>query len=249
MKETIATLTSKEDSLARQYLDLKRTKENLDNVVLTNEGLNVRTTEEKTEGGRSLGRAGVFLRNILVGTIEWSLPEHLSHNEQQAGDFSFTTESIDYVKVSAEERRILRSMGERLKLQVSLTSNLPTMEVKPEKDEAIQEVGERDKVSWRWRIFNSGTQDTHLALEARLINKNSDDIRVFRREQLVTASSVARQVRSYLQPIPIAVGAVIGFLLFGIAGIFRKSKRLDKTAARRPARSLDPPPHTDQKKL
>jgi predicted nuclease with TOPRIM domain len=249
MKETIETLTSKEDSLARQYLDLKKAKENLDNVVLTNESLNVRTAEEKTEGGRSLGRAGIFLRNISIGTIEWILPEHLSHNEQQAGEFSFTTESIDYVKVSAEERRILRSMGERLKLQVNLSSNLPTMEVKAEKDEAVQEVGERDKATWRWRIFNSGTQDTHLALEARLINRNSDDIRMFRREQLVTASSVARQVRSYLQPVPIAVGAVIGFLLFGIAGIFRKSKRLEKSPGRRAVNPPDPPLHAGQKKL
>jgi predicted nuclease with TOPRIM domain len=249
MKETIGTLTSKEDSLARQYLDLKRIKENLDNVILSIDSLNARTIEEKTEGGRSLGRVGIFLRNIPIGTIEWSLPEHLSHNEQQAGEFSFTTESIDYVKVSSEERRILRSMGERLKLQVKLSSNLPAMEVKPEKDDALQEVGERDKATWRWRIFNSGTQDTHLALEAHLINRNSDDIRLFQREQLVTASSVARQVRSYLQPIPIAVGAVIGFLLFGIAGIFRKSKRPDRSTGRRAPKPPDPPPHIDQKQL
>jgi hypothetical protein len=249
MKETIGTLTSKEDSLARQYLDLKRVKENLDNVLLSIDSINVRTTDERTEGGQSLGRAGIYLKNILIGTIEWSLPEHLSHNEQQAGQFSFSTESIDYVKVSTEERRILRSMGERLKLQVSLTSNLSTMEVKPEKDDAVQEVGERDKAAWRWRIFNGGTQDTHLALEARLINRNSDDIRLFRHEQLVTASSVARQVRGYLQPIPIAVGAVIGFLLFGIAGIFRKAKRTNDNARRRPAKPADPPPFTDQKQL
>jgi predicted nuclease with TOPRIM domain len=249
MKETIGTLTSKEDSLARQYLDLKRVKENLDNVLLSIDNLNIRTTDEKTEGGLSLGRAGVLLKNILIGTIEWSLPEHLSHNEQQAGQFTFTTESIDYVKVSSDERRILRSMGERFKMQVGLSSNLPTIEVKPEKDDAIQEVGERDKATWRWRIFNSGTQDSHLTLEARLINRNSDDIRLFRHEQLVTASSVARQVRGYLQPIPIAVGAVIGFLLFGIAGIFRKAKRTDKGTPRRPARHAEPPPYTDQKQL
>jgi len=250
MKETIGTLTSKEDSLARQYLDLKRVKENLDNVLLSIDSLNIRTTDEKSESGISLGRAGVFLKNIPIGTIEWSLPEHLSHNEQQEGRFTFTMESIDYVKVSSEERRILRSMGERLKMQVSLSSNLSTMEVKAEKDDAVQqEVGERDKAAWRWRIFNSGTQDTHLTLEASLINKNADEIRVFRREQLVTASSMARQVRGYLQPIPIAVGAVIGFLLFGIAGIFRKGKRAEKGPGRRPARHAEPPPHTDQKQL
>ncbi len=249
LRDTIGTLTSKEDSLARQYLDLKRAKENVDNVVLSIDNLNARTAAEQTEGGISSGRVGVFLRNIPLGTLEWSLPEHLSHNEQRTGALSFSTESIDYVKVSPEERRILRSLGERLKMQVKLTSNLPTMEVKPEKDEALQEVGERDKATWRWKIFNSGTQDTHLSLGVRLINKNSDDIPLFQREQQVTSSSVARQVRSYLQPIPIGLGMLIGFLLFGIAGIFRKSKRPEKTVKRRAAKPPDSPPYIDQKQL
>jgi predicted nuclease with TOPRIM domain len=249
MRETIETLTSKEDSLARQYLDLKRAKENVDNVILSVDNLNARTVEEKSEDGRSAGRVGIFLRNIPLGTIEWSLPEHLSHNEQQSGVFSFATDSIDYVKVSTEERRILRSLGERLKLQVKLTSNLASMEVKPEKDEAVQEVGERDKATWRWKIFNTGTQDTHLALTVRLINKNSDDVPLFQREQLVTSSSVARQVRSYIQPIPIGLGALIGMLLYGIAGIFRKSRRSERTVKRRAAKPPEPPPYIDQKQL
>ncbi len=243
MRDTIDTLTSKEDSLARQYLDLKRVKENLDNVILAIDNLTARTLQEKTEGGLASGRVGVFLRNISLGTLEYILPEHLSHNEQQTGVFTFTADSIDYVRVSPEERRILRSLGERLKLQVKLAANPPTLEVKPEKDEALQEVGERDKAAWRWRVFNTGTQDAHLALSASLINKNSDDIPLFQHEQLVTSSSVARQVRSYLQPIPLGIGAVIGFLLFGIAGIFRKAKR--------PAKSPRPsaPKPADQKQL
>jgi predicted nuclease with TOPRIM domain len=249
MRETIGTLTSKEDSLARQYLDLKRAKENVDNVVLSVDNLNTRTIEEKTEGGRSTGRAGVFLRNIPLGTIEWSLPEHLSHNEQLPGVFTFATDSIDYVKVSPEERRILRSLGERLKLQVKLTSNLAGMDVKPEKDDAVQEVGERDRATWHWKIFNTGTQDTHLALSVRLINKNSDDVPLFHREQLVTSASVARQVRGYLQPIPIGLGALIGMMLYGIAGIFRKSKRSERATRRRAAKPPDPPPYSDQKQL
>jgi hypothetical protein len=249
MKDTIETLTSKEDSLARQYLDLKRAKENVDNVILSIDTLNARTIQEKTEDGNSAGRVGIFLRNIQLGTIDWRLPEHLSHNEQQTGVFSFSTDSIDYVKVSPEERRILRSLGDRLRLQVKLSSNLSTMEVKPEKDEAVQEVGERDKATWRWRIFNSGTQDTHLALAVHLINKNADDIPLFQREQLVTSSSVARQVRSFLQPIPIGLGALIGILLFSIAGLFRNSKRSERTVKRRAAKPPDPPPYIDQKQL
>ncbi len=244
LRETIETLTSKEDSLARQYLDLKRVKENLDNVILAIDSLTARTLQERTEGGQVSGRVGVFLRNISLGTLEYSLPEHLSHNEQQTGTLSFTADSIDYVRVSPEERRILRSLGERLKLQVKLGSNPATLEVKPEKDDALQEVGERDKATWQWRVFNSGTQDSHLALSIHLINKNSDDVPVFQHEQMVTSASVARQVRGYLQPIPMGIGALIGILLFGIAGVFRKAKRPAKSPARQP----NPKP-ADQKQL
>ncbi len=249
MKETIETLTSKEDSLARQYLDLKKAKENLDNVVLTTDSLTTRTLQESAEHGLAYGRVGVFLRNISLGTLEWNLPEHLSHNEEQTGLFNFTADSIDYVRISPEERRILRSLGERLKMQVKLSANPSTLEVRPVGDETLQEVGERDKATWRWKVFNSGTQDGHLALTVQLVNKNSDDIPLFQREQLVTSTSVARQVRSYLQPIPIGFGVLIGFLLFGIAGIFRKGKRPHSTPGKPAAKPPVQPPFVNQKKL
>lgn len=41
---------------------------------------------------------------------------------------------------------------------------------------------------------------------------------------MVMSSSVVRQVRNQLQPIPVGIGAVLGFLLFGIAGLFRRAR-------------------------
>jgi predicted nuclease with TOPRIM domain len=237
MKETIATLTSKEDSLARQYIDLKKVKENFENIALSVDNLNSRVVNERAEGGYSSGTAIVYLKDIALGTLDWRIPSNLSPDGEMGAEANFTAESIDYVKVSAEERRILRSLGDRIKVQVRLASVADTMQVKPEKGEAQQEVGERERATWHWKIRNSGTQDSRLVLALHFINRNSDDLPVFQDEQLVASSSVVRQVRNYLPPIPIAVGIVIGFLFFGIVGIFRKGKgsaAARKTAAKPP---------------
>ena len=53
LQATINTLTSKEDSLARQYLDLKREKEKLEDFSSSVAALRTRIEEEKTEGGNA----------------------------------------------------------------------------------------------------------------------------------------------------------------------------------------------------
>ncbi len=242
MKETISTLTSKEDSLARQYIDLKKVKENLENVVLSVDNISTRVLEEKTDGGIYSGRASIGLKNILMGTLSWQLPANLSRDEEVPAQVSFTTESIDYVKVAPDERHILRSLGDRLKVRVSLSADSDTMAVTPEKGEAQQEVGERDTATWHWKVRNNGTSDSRLLMTLHLVNKNSDDVPLFQEENLVQSSNVVRRVRNYLQPIPVAVGIVIGFLLFGIVGIFRrgKSPRSPRHAAISPPVDMGP---------
>jgi predicted nuclease with TOPRIM domain len=225
MRETIETLSSKEDSLARQYLQLKKTKESLEDIRHSVESLNTQIVEEKSERGFRISKIRLYLRNIPLGTLESRLPEYLTHNQSQAGEAHLTTESIDYVRVSPEERQLLRSLGERLKVGVKLSSPESSFEVRPEKDGPVQEIGERDSATWRWSIVNRGTQDTRLQLNLYLVNKNSDEVSVLKEEHLVLSSSVVRQVRNYLQPIPMGLGAVIGFLLFAIVGAFRKGKK------------------------
>lgn len=249
MKETIDTLTSKEDSLARQYIDLKKVKENLENIALSIDNLSTRVVEEKTEGGFSSGKANVYLKSIPLGTLDWRIPSNLSPDEERDAVADFTTESIDYVKVSPEQRLILRSLGDRMKVQVKLSSPSETMGVRPEKGEAQQEVGERDNATWHWKVHNSGTQDTRLMLTLHLVNRNSDEIPVFQDEHLVMSSSVVRKVRNYLQPIPIVVGIIVGFLLFGIVGIFRRGK--SSRAARNAAATgpADAGPYVGHKQL
>ena len=225
MRETIETLSSKEDSLARQYLQVKKTKENLEDITHSAESLNTQIVEEKSEGGFRISKIRLYLRNIALGTLESRLPEYLTPNQSQVGEAHLVTESIDYVRVSPEERQLLRSLGERLKVGVKLSSPESSFEVKPEKDGPVQEIGERDRATWRWSILNRGTQDTRLQLNLYLVNKNSDAVPVLKEEHLVLSSSVVRQVRNYLQPIPMGLGALIGFLLFAIVGAFRRGKK------------------------
>ena len=225
MKETIATLTSKEDSLARQYILLKQERDNLENVSLSVANLSTRLAETKTEGGIQSGRIQAFLGDVLLGSFEWRLPERLNADQELSGEASFAMESIDYVRVTPAERQLLQSLGDRLKLRVNLISRTDTLEVKPAKEGLQQEIGERDRAVWNWSIRNVGAQDGRLLLEARLINKNGDEIPLLQTEPPIESANLVRQVRSYLLPIPLLLGAVLGSLLMGIVGLFRRARR------------------------
>lgn len=250
MNETIKALTSQEDSLARQYLALKKQKENLADISSAVNNLHSQIVDEKSSGGIHYCQANLYLRNIPLGSLEWKLPEHLSHETEKLGEVRFSSESIDYVRLAPDERLILRSLGERLKLGVRLVSATSVMEVKSEKDETLQTVGERDQATWRWRIRNNGNQDARLTLSVFMVNRNADEIPVLKTEQLVLSSTVVRQVKSYLQPISVAAGVLLGFLLFGIVGIFRRGRKVEAVRTRTATRiSEPPPPYINRKQL
>jgi predicted nuclease with TOPRIM domain len=216
MQTTIDALTSKKDSLQNKYLQLSDFARSL-GIVRT------RIVEEKTESGVYSGKANVYLNSILLGSLSWSIPSYLNFNESKPAEATFSAESIDYVKTTAEEKHFLHLFGERLKIRLDMSSNSASMIVSPE-NEKPHEIGERDRFTWRWTIRNQGTQDSRLLFAAHLINKNSHEIPMFQQERTLIASNAVRQVRNYLQPVSLAIGAVIGFLLFGIAGIFRRRK-------------------------
>jgi len=249
MTETIRTLTSKEDSLARQYIELKKTKENLENVVQSVSALSTRIVEEKTEGGYHFRKANVYLNNLLVGSLDWLVPLRLSNNSSTQAKANFEAESIDYVKISEEERKILSSLGDKLRIQAKLTSSSPTMEVKTDSADALHDVGERDQVSWNWSIMNRGTQDARLLFTVEVLNQNSDSVTLIRDEPFIISSNVVRDLRSYLQPIPLAIGGLVGLLLFGILSLFRRVRTPEPIHRHRTSELRDSGPAIDRKQL
>ena len=224
MKITIDAITSKGDSLARQYLNLKSEKEKLDDFSQSVRFVSARVTEERTEAGMHIGKAAIYLRSVPIGSLNWSIPTHLSHNQSKSAEAAFSAESIDSVRLTPEERQVLRTFGERLKIRLDLASRAATMTVTTAKDPPVHEIGVRDGSLWQWSVLNQGIQDSRLVLTARLINRNAQEIPVFQKEHPVMASNAIRQVRNYLQPVPLVLGIILGFLLFGIVGIFRRHK-------------------------
>jgi predicted nuclease with TOPRIM domain len=224
LQNTLTILTSKEDSLAKRYLNLSNEKDRLENFHRSIEALRTRIEDEKTEGGFYSGKANLFLKDVLLGFLSWRIPMYLNHDESGEGEVTFSAESIDYIRLSPEERSLLNTFGDNRKLRVELASDSKTVIVTPSADKASREIRERDHATWQWTIKNEGTRDVPLILIVRLINKNSTEIPIFQRQNTVIASNAVRRIRGYLQPIPLAVGMLLGFLLFGIVGVFRRSK-------------------------
>jgi predicted nuclease with TOPRIM domain len=244
MQSTIKTLTSNENSLARQYLNLKNAKEKLDDYANAVKALRTRVVEEKTDGRTRQGKANLYLGNVLLGSLEWSIASDLNHNESGVGEAKFTAESIDYVKVTPEERHLLHSFGERLKIRVDLASGSNLLTLEPDAGNEAHNIGERDSSTWHWKIHNQGTQEAHIFLTAHLINRNSDEISFLQQEQSIRTSNLVRRVRDYLQPISLVLGVILGFLLFGIVRVFRRGKKIKPVAP-----GSESVPYTGKKQL
>jgi len=246
---TIRSLTSNKDSLGRQYVELKDEKEKLDDFALAVDALQARIVEEKTDGGRDYIKAEVLLEGVRLGILEWRIPSHLSHNTSGDVDAVFSAESIDYVKITPEERQILKTLGEKLNVGMELSALAATMKTSSDGEAAAREVGERDSATWNWRIVNSGTEDVPFVLSAYLINTHSRKIPLFRTEHTITTANPIQRMRSYLQPVPMAVGVILGFLLFGIVGIFRRPKARKSPPKPSPKPPVESDTHVTEKKL
>jgi predicted nuclease with TOPRIM domain len=235
MQSTIKTLTSSGDSLAKKYTDLQNAKQKLDDFSQLVKSLKTSIVEEKNEAGVRSGKANIFLKSTLIGVLAWHLPINIAPGKNNAGEVAFAAESIDLVKMTQEERHLLRTLGDRLKVRIDLTSADKSVDIKPEQSDSLRSVAERDRSTWKWNIGSSGSQDSRLLISARLVNQDSEEVSFFQEENSVAASNLIRQIRNHLQPIPLAVGAVIGFLIFGIVGVFRKPKHSGKTHSEPPA--------------
>lgn len=241
MKKTIETLASNKDSLAGQYMVLKTEKEKLDDYSSVIHFLNTRVIEENTEAGIRYGKTQVYLNKVLIGTLEWRIPSALKQGENRPVEAAFSAESIDYIKVTPEEKRILRSLGDTLRMRIQLIPSVESIQIISSPEKPVQEIAERDRSKWEWTISNQGTKDARVLLSVHLINRHSGEIPVSIQDFSLMSSNAVRQIRSYIQPIPLAAGILVGFLLFGIVSIFRRNK----TPKQKPPASI----HTGTKEL
>ena len=113
------------------------------------------------------------------------------------------------------------------------------MEATSETDELTRQVAEREDAGWQWSILNHANEDVRFQFRASLLNSNEDSIPVLEHEMIVSASNIVSRARSYLQPIPIVIGTLLGSLLFGIVGIFRRG-RTSPGISRPGARRVNP---------
>jgi len=247
---TINSLTSNKDSLGRQYVQLKEEKEQLDDFALTVEALQARIVEEKIEGGRFHGKANIYLNDVQLGSLNWSIPSYLNHNEGGTGEATFSAESIDYVQTTPEVRHLLQTLGEKLRIRLDLVALSETMTMNSDNAAEPQELGEREDFTWNWQITNNGTQDVSFLLSAHLINSDSREISLFRKEHMIASSNPIRRIRSLLQPVPLGIGAILGFLLFGIVGIFKRPPKSRKAPPKATSSGPAEPKHyVGEKKL
>ncbi len=223
LQDTIRTLTSKEDSLARQYLELKNEKEKLELFAGGVRALQTRLVEEKEEGGFRVGSARVLIDNLVIGFLEWRIPSSVPHGRQGEAEAAFTAESIDYVRATPEEKRVLRSLGDPLRVRIELAPATDAVRAQAGPGEAVKEIRERERSLWTWTL-ESG-RDGRLRFSVSLIDQNGAALPLLEREPALAAPGAVRRVREALRPIPLGVGAVLGFLLCGIVGVFRRPRR------------------------
>jgi predicted nuclease with TOPRIM domain len=224
MEKTIATLTSNENSLAGQYVLVKKEKEKLEDYSAAIRFLNAHWVDENTEGGVRYGKVQVCLNKVAIGYLEWRIPAAIKQGESRSVEAIFSAESIDYVKMAPEEKRIMRTFGDTLRVRMQLVSGADSIQISSSAGKPVRQIGERDRSTWEWALANQGTQNTRILLAVHLINKHSGEIPLFQQEFPVMNSNAVWKIRNYLQPIPLSAGFILGILLFAIISLFRRNK-------------------------
>ena len=224
MQSTIRTLTSGKDSIAGKYVELTKIRERLEGFRDSVQKISVRTVQERSEEAVSHARISLFLSETHLGDFEIQIPEYLGTGESKPATAHFHRESVDTVKLSKEDRELYQSLGEKVRLEATLKASAEFMEATSETDELTRQVAEREDAGWQWSILNHANEDVRFQFRASLLNSNEDSIPVLEYEKIVLASNIVSRARSYLQPIPIVIGTLLGSLLFGIFGIFRRGR-------------------------
>lgn len=236
LQENLKLLSSKGDQLGQRYVNLQKEKGQLENFVRAVQGLRSRVISEKEEKGRVYRTMELLLRETQVAVLEIEYPAATSLGEPSQIRIRFTASSINFVKLSEEEKRILSSLGDKLLVRCELRDIGEGIRTLSAAKELTQSVPERSTGEWVWVLENTRPIDINPVLHISLVNANRDAVPVTQNGLRIEFTNLARMIQGYLLPIPLAIGAVIGMALFAILLAFRRAGR-----SRRP-RTMNRPP-------
>lgn len=226
LSRDLKALNLKGDSLSKNYLQLQKEKDKLQDSLAAFRALRAENLQERVEDGYVKRVTEVRLNSTPIGSIESTVPAEIKPGDRKNVKVTYTAESIDYLKLSDADRKIMNSIGERLKIGQVISNVAEGVEVKPVgSSDNVKEVRERSSGSWEWEVVNQTSHDPGFVLQTYLLNKDNQEIPLLSYRVQARSPDLAKKIAGYLQPIPVIFGALCGFILFGIVGAFRRAAR------------------------
>lgn len=222
LQENIKLLSSRGDQLGQRYLSLQKEKVQLENFVRAVQALRSRIVAEKVEKNRVFRTTELLLRDTQVAVLETEYPTHLGVGDRGDIRIRFTSASINYVKLTEEEKRILSSLGDKLIVRCELRDLGDGARVVTGTKELTQTVPERSSGEWSWTLESTRIADFNPVLLTSLVNASRDSVPVVHNQLRVESMNLARMIRNFLSPIPLGIGAVMGMVLFASIQALRR---------------------------
>ena len=233
LQDNIKLLSNRGDQLGSRYIQLQKEKVQLENFVRSVQTLRSRVVSETGEKNRIRRITELLLQDTLVATLETDYPTQLQLGERAEIRTRFTTASVNFVKLSEEEKRIFTSLGDKLNVRCELR-NLPDgVRVVSSRKDSTQTISERSTGEWTWTLESSRIVDANPFLLTMLVNQNRDAVPVVHNQLRLESVNMGRLLNSFMAPIPMAIGVVFGVVLFAaFQALSRRSRRHRKSMTR-----------------
>lgn len=249
-------LASRGDQLGRRYLALQRDKGQMETFLRAVQALQARQISETALDDHRVRRTvELRLRETTLGTLEIDFPEILRPGEQETIRAKFTAASINAVKLSEEDKKLLAVLGPAFNIQQSLQDFAEGFTASPSAESAksvseaklassaksatdfaplVKSVTERSSADWSWTIACTKVGPTSTLLVTSLLGPYKEATPVLQTRLQFESRNLARELGRFLEPIPLVLGIVFGFILMGIITALRRKPRRSHTQESRP---------------
>jgi hypothetical protein len=229
-------LASRGDQLGRRYLALQRDKGQMEIFLRAVQSLQARQISETLLDHRVKRTMELRLRETTLGTLEIDFPEILRPGEQETVRAKFTAASIDKVKLSEDEKKLVTVLSSPLNMANAIQSPLDDLTLSDSAPLA-KSVTERSSADWSWTIACSKVGPTNALLVTSILGPYKEATPVLQTRLQFESRNLARDLGRFLEPIPLVLGIVFGFILMGIITALRRKP------GRRPTQDSRPKPH------